>query len=141
MTELKEIIIHEIGHWIIGNTYGLDGYIYKQDDKHYSYILNDNLSMNKEDLEKTLTLSMGGLAANEICGHKNSGQYLGDILVTFNHIKKYEEMNNKEFPYEKPGHVPLQLYAPFLEKAKKIIEDYGGKEYLEAAFEHLTKND
>lgn len=140
MTELKDIIIHEIGHWVIGNKYGLEGGIYKQDDEHYCYIGNDNFGIDKEGLEKRLTLTMGGLAANEICGHKSQAQYLGDILVTFTHMKKYQEMHNRSFPYEKPGHVPLELYEPFLEKAKIIIEEYGGKEYLEAAFAHLTRS-
>ena len=134
----RNVLRHEMGHHVVCHELGYPSVIDIDPDTEI-YALRHTITDNTEkELKDHLTMTFGGMLAEQICGIKETGG-LGDMFQARELLKELYTRQGKKFEWDTVK-VPIKEYAPFIKRALSILKEKGGRENLEGLVDQMLND-
>lgn len=125
-------IYHEIGHWMIANALGYEGYLTGdiKNNKNFRFVQTSSKDESKQGLKNQILIAFGGLGAEKILNLPENFGAIGDLTIACSDLKKLYSLENKVFEFENYLDFPENEYNYYLIQSQLVLNKIGGKEKI-----------
>ncbi len=122
-------IYHEVGHWMVANNLGYLAIIKGdlQTMSNFSTEIFAPISNTILGYNNRLVIAFGGRAAEELLKLPLSAGYIGDVLLACDHLEKLYDLEGRIFNYKNYMDFPEREHEIYINNAKDILNQMGGK--------------
>ena len=122
-------IYHEIGHWMIANALGYEGYITGdiKDNKDFRFVQTSAIKNSIQGLKNQILIAFGGLGAEKILDIPLNFGHIGDLNIACKHLKELSSLENKAFEFKNYLDFPEKEYDYYLNQSQLVLNQIGGK--------------
>ncbi len=125
-------IYHEIGHYIVANEIGYEGFLTGslKNNNNFKFVQTTSVAENIIGLKNQILICFGGLGAEKILSIPINPGHIGDMKIAFDFLRKLYNLENRIFNFKEFYDFPKEEFDNYLNNSIEILNEYGGSNYL-----------